>query len=127
MLPLIGGKIEVKSKKDIGSEFIVYFPAAKAVEQPFEDEETLKMDVSARKPDDGCLPLILLVEDNDINSEVVFSFLKDVCVIERASSGEEAIEMASQQEYELILMDINLGIGMDGLQAAKEIRKQERV
>ena len=39
-----------------------------------------------------------------------------------ASDGETAIELAGSNHYEIILMDINLGLGISGLDATKEIR-----
>jgi PAS domain S-box-containing protein len=38
-----------------------------------------------------------------------------------AESGERAIELAASAEIDLILMDINLGDSMDGIQAAEEV------
>jgi signal transduction histidine kinase len=44
-------------------------------------------------------------------------------VIGEAGSGEEAIQQAHELEPDLILMDINLGAGMDGITAAEKIKK----
>lgn len=66
---------------------------------------------------------ILLVED-----EAVISFIEEETLrsfgyeVITASSGEEAVEIAANNEtIDLILMDIDLGDGMDGTGAAKEI------
>jgi CheY-like chemotaxis protein len=40
-----------------------------------------------------------------------------------AGSGEEAIGMAPQAEPDLVLTDTMLGAGMNGLQAAEELRR----
>ncbi|HQO02359.1 MAG TPA: PAS domain S-box protein [Spirochaetota bacterium] len=66
---------------------------------------------------------ILLVEDEAIISfteeETLRSFGYEVIT---ASSGEEAVEIAANNEMiDLVLMDIDLGEGMDGTSAAKEI------
>jgi PAS domain S-box-containing protein len=66
---------------------------------------------------------ILLVEDEAIISfieeETLRSFGYEVIT---ASSGEEAVEIAANNEtIDLVLMDIDLGEGMDGTGAAKEI------
>ena len=39
-----------------------------------------------------------------------------------ARTGEAAVDFAARKKYELIVMDINLGPGMDGIQATREIR-----
>lgn len=71
----------------------------------------------------GRKPLILYVEDNDSNALLVATFLADYSLVDCASSGLEALQLASQKQYDLILMDIGLGIGMDGVQTTREIRK----
>ncbi len=68
------------------------------------------------------LPVVLVVEDNRLNSELVRLFLKEFCCMDFARSGEEAICMAHLKNYDAIIMDINLGPGMNGLQATQVIR-----
>jgi CheY-like chemotaxis protein len=67
-------------------------------------------------------PGVLVVEDNRLNSELVRIFLKDICTMDFARTGEEAVEMARVKQYSAIVMDINLGPGMDGIQATRIIR-----
>lgn len=66
---------------------------------------------------------ILLVEDNLINQKVIISILgKSGIEISIANNGQESIDMInSNNEYDLVLMDINMPI-MDGYTAAKIIR-----
>lgn len=69
---------------------------------------------------------ILVVEDEAIIARGIERRLKalgyDVAAL--ASSGEEAVAKAEETRPDLILMDINLGKGMDGLEAANRIRAQ---
>ena len=67
-------------------------------------------------------PAVLVVEDNRLNSELVRLFLKEFCCMDFARTGEEAICMAHLKNYDAIIMDINLGPGMNGLQATQVIR-----
>ena len=65
---------------------------------------------------------ILLVEDNAINREVAVELLRGVgLVIESAENGLQALEKVRSNEYELILMDMQMPV-MDGLHATREIR-----
>ncbi|BBP01451.1 PAS domain S-box protein [Sulfuriferula nivalis] len=70
---------------------------------------------------------ILLVEDNLINqqiaTELVTSMGADVTV---ASSGHEALTQLSQQEFDLVLMDIQMP-GMDGYQTTRAIRENQHL
>ena len=67
----------------------------------------------------------LIVEDNFVNEAVMAEFLKPLCLTDHAPDGETAIQMARQKKYDVILMDINLGSGPDGIQTARVIREIE--
>ena len=68
------------------------------------------------------MPKILLVEDNEMNSDMLSRRLQrhgyDVIV---AVDGEEGIAMAQGDAPDLILMDIGLP-GINGLEAARRIK-----
>lgn len=65
---------------------------------------------------------ILLAEDNPINQEVTLTLLKKLgMVAELAVDGAQALAMAKQQPYDLILMDMQMP-EMDGLAATRAIR-----
>jgi signal transduction histidine kinase/CheY-like chemotaxis protein len=71
--------------------------------------------------DKSRLPLILVVDDNYLNRKVVGSLLKVLGVTaEYAGSGAEAIDMAREKRYDLILMDLIMP-EIDGFEAARTI------
>lgn len=70
------------------------------------------------------LPNVLIVEDNSVNSNLLMMHLKKRCHLFFSVSGKAAIEVARNEKIDAIFMDINLGEGMDGTQAMKEIRMQ---
>lgn len=71
------------------------------------------------------LQKILIVEDDEISRRVMYLLLKNYFQIDLARNGKEAIDLFSQNNYQLILMDINLGIGKNGIEVMKEIRKSD--
>ncbi|MDP1906594.1 MAG: PAS domain S-box protein [Pseudomonadota bacterium] len=65
---------------------------------------------------------LLLAEDNPINREVALELLHSVgLAVDTAEDGREALNMARDRDYDLILMDMQMPI-MDGLEATQAIR-----
>ena len=71
-------------------------------------------------------PKIMVVEDEWIIANDIKNCLVDLgyMVTSIAATGEEAIKQAGADQPDLILMDIMLKGEMNGIEAAKEIRKQ---
>lgn len=68
---------------------------------------------------------ILLVEDNIINQKITLLTLKPlVSSIDSATNGKEALELFGSNNYDLILMDIQMPV-MNGLTATEKIRALE--
>ena len=67
-------------------------------------------------------PRALHVEDNAEIRSIVNYFLRKSCDVEFAETGESAIELVKNSQFDIIIMDINLGDGIDGIETARQIR-----
>ena len=116
------GSIEVKSKQGEGSIFTVTVPCRKA------SKEDSMMKKKSNLRNKNCLNgvRILLVEDNEINTEIATELLmEEGCIVETANDGAACIDMIEKADadyYKMILMDIQMPI-MNGYEAAAKIRK----
>jgi two-component system sensor histidine kinase/response regulator len=69
---------------------------------------------------------VLLVEDNELNREVAIGLLEDAHLfIDQAENGAVAVEQLTRQDYDLVLMDMQMPV-MDGITATKAIRSNPR-
>lgn len=68
---------------------------------------------------------VLLVDDNEDNLKVARAFLKNAKFnIQEARNGKEALKLYQANQFDVVLMDMNMPV-MDGYIAAAEIRKIE--
>lgn len=87
--------------------------------------------IKMHKPDKAVLSQsgiyhILLVEDNLVNQEVALRMLeKNGHYTTIANNGEEAVQLHKTNDFDLILMDVQMPI-MNGYEATAQIRKHER-
>lgn len=78
--------------------------------------------------DVACISSVLVVEDNFIAQKVAIAILSAMnCHIDVASNGEEALNLYSKHQYDLIFMDIGLGEGMDGYEVTHQIRSNNKL
>ncbi|MEI6883128.1 MAG: response regulator [Bacteroidota bacterium] len=119
---LLNYRLNLESEPMSGSTFTLIIPDLFA--QGSADEKPVIIGERHMKRPDSSVeaPLILLVEDNDANIDLVRMYLKKDYKLDFAKDGLSAIELTKMNRYECILMDINLGPGMDGGEAIEKIR-----
>ena len=108
------GTIDIQSELGVGTEFLLTFDFEKAV----------VMDMDMVLPSWN----MLVVDDDELLCETATDALKSIGIkAEWTLSGEKAIELVNQHhkkrdDYQIILLDWKLP-GMNGIQVAKEIRR----
>lgn len=113
LIEMMSGYINVNSKEGIGSEFSFTIPIKVEMEL-----------LSKQQPANGFeyIPLeILLVEDNLINQLVGLKIFENLGYkVDVAENGAIAIQKASEKNYDMIFMDIQMP-EVDGLEATSQI------
>jgi CheY-like chemotaxis protein/anti-sigma regulatory factor (Ser/Thr protein kinase) len=118
IIDLMQGELKVESEQGKGSRFtcIVKFGIAHPVPEleAADAGDSQMLNLTGKR--------ILIVDDVDINREIMRMMLEDTgAILEDAGTGDEAVKMFAQEQYDLILMDLHMPV-MDGYTAAAAIR-----
>jgi PAS domain S-box-containing protein len=116
---IMGGTIEIESEKGKGTRVNIRIPMRISNEKTKQDIVEM---TDLQKSLKGLR--ILAVEDNELNRMVLQVILKKCeVVVTIAHNGQEAIKLIQEQEFDLVLMDVQMPI-VDGLEATKYIREE---
>lgn len=117
------GSISVESEVGKGSTFIVKLPGNINSTKAGLQREDYSIDGGVKNRAQKNKPSILVVEDDEVAMSITKIYLKKEYIMSGTNSGTEAVELCRSNEFDAILMDINLGSRMSGLDAVNEIRK----
>lgn len=121
---LLECKLAFKSVYKKGTEFSLRIPLITddgLAKYDFENGNKFRF-----KSKDAVKPRVLVVEDNLSNINIVEIFLSDVCSVDSVTTGEDALKIIKKKDFDIIMMDINLGKGMNGIITAREIFKTRK-
>lgn len=126
MIELMNGSISFESQVGEGSEFIICIPLNKHLSvNKYQKDKKHSFPNPAEGIHNTTGREILVVEDNAINALVTKLSLKNHYTLEHAKNAVQALEMINNAKYSAILMDINLGAGMNGIDLLGKIREHE--
>jgi two-component system, sensor histidine kinase len=133
LIEFMGGKLNIESRENEGSEFWFLIPFMKHSagdgSAPASEGSAESVPVAARTSRSRSAgkydAKILLVEDNEINQQVALAmFRKLPCKVDIAGNGAQALEILKNNDYDLVVMDVQMPV-MGGIEATIEIRKPE--
>ena len=127
LIQFLGGRIDVESEIGNGSVFIVTFPGV-VLEQGRRVVSHLNGEnvVLTRRS----RPRVLILDDNRDARLLLEKFLGDGYDVTLTDKEKEALELAQKQEFDVVLLDINLGgerTGVDALRALRHLSGYEHV
>ncbi len=117
---MMDGELTLDSEAGVGSIFTLEFSAIDYQQQssPNKQVKSESIDSIEFEPAD-----ILVVDDVEANRKLLEVILTNYSLeVSVAKTGKEAVELAGQKEFDLILMDLKMP-EMDGYQAVKKIRQ----
>lgn len=109
------GYVDVQSTPGEGARFVLYFPVTRAQREPAAAAEALE-----RLQGHG--ELVLIVDDVPEQCEIGAQILQQLSYrVDTVASGEEAVEYIKSHSPDLVLLDMIMEPGMDGLETYKKI------
>lgn len=127
LVKLMNGKVNVKSKIGVGSEFKFTIMARKVQDHGMKVVKNDRLENGGNEEVElvGNLfsMIVLVAEDNTVNSKLTGLFLKKMGLsADFAQNGLQVLEKCKNQDYDIVLMDVAMP-QMDGFQATQQIKK----
>ena len=111
------GYIDIISKEGKGTEITLYFPVTRKVFSPEAEKASIQELMGKGES-------ILVVDDVEEQRQIASEMLQKLGYnVTSASSGEEAVQYMMAHKVDLLVLDMIMEPGIDGLETLKEILK----
>lgn len=120
LVDLMGGVLEVKSERGLGTDFSFVIPmrSGGCPDPTFISPEP----TSIANPGALCDFQILIADDSAINRKVMQTFLEEMgCQVDEAEDGVQAWTKFQKKDYDYVFLDIQMP-GLNGMEVCQKMR-----
>ena len=132
VVDLLNGRVFVDSSPE-GTVFELFFPAAEHQQQPQQQQQQQSMLSSESLPglahegellNTGDGQRVLVVDDEETQRVLISAMLATLGYQStRASSGKEAVDLLGSEAFDLIVVDMVMPPGMNGIETIQQLRR----
>lgn len=126
IIKLMGGSIGVESTEGVGSKFFInlVLPLPAVTVEAMNQNTSQERETQKSSENDNQIH-VLIVEDNPMSMEIAVHRLKKFGLkVTKARNGQEAFELATAEDFDVIFMDCQMPV-MDGFESTGKIREFE--
>ncbi|MFA0506648.1 ATP-binding protein [Vibrio sp. 10N.222.54.B12] len=125
IVELMKGSLRVESALGTGSTFVISLPAQEIMDVLECSNGVAELTYDIRERLDYTSKKALIVDDVEFNREILEFHLNALgCECMTANDGLEALALASEHEFDVVLTDISMPV-MDGIELASELEKRK--
>jgi signal transduction histidine kinase/ActR/RegA family two-component response regulator len=111
------GHIDIESVEGRGTDITVYFPVTR--EQPFKSEP-----VNSLNSFKGAGETVLIVDDMKEQREIAMKIIEELGYVAKSvESGEQAVELLKRERADLLILDMIMDPGIDGLETYHRVKQ----
>lgn len=124
IVELMNGTLRVESKLGVGSTFVISLPAQEVMDVFECSHNDAEQAYNVKDRLEWGNKRALIVDDVEFNREILEFHLKEMgfdCMV--ASDGLEALTLASEHDFDVVLTDISMPV-MDGIELASELEER---
>lgn len=121
LIEIFNGKILLESSPGKGSAFTILIPELNSIPVT----SLLNSSDSVKDNEKSIETNVLIIEDSLSNISIMENYLSGISIVESVLKGEDAIKLAGVKKFDIVLMDINLGAGINGITTMNVLKRHK--